>query len=80
MCRKIGTVHGVCLLQALSEWRKSADYPPNAWEKHKLQWADFLADYYISYDSLYHQGMPDFEVLTHLNRQGRLGVINLGYY
>ena len=70
----------MCLLQALSEWRKSADYPPNAWEKHKLQWADFLADYYISYDSLYHQGMPDYEVLTHLDRQGRLGVFNFGYY
>jgi hypothetical protein len=63
-----------------AEWRKSDDYPANAWKKHKLRWADFLADYYITYDSLYHQGMPDFEVLMHLKQQGRLGVFNLGYY
>ncbi len=63
-----------------AEWRKSGDYPIQAWKKHKLQWADFLADYYITYDSLYHHGMPDFEVLTHLQRQGRLGRFNLGYF
>jgi hypothetical protein len=63
-----------------AEWRKSADYPVNAWRKHKLRWADMLADYYISYDSLYHQRQPDFEVLTHLHQQGRLGPFNLGYY
>ncbi len=63
-----------------AEWRKSAEYPVNAWRKHKLQWADFLADYYISYDSLYHFGMPDFQILNHLNRQNRLGQFNLGYY
>jgi len=63
-----------------AEWAKSEDYPIRAWKKHKLQWADFLADYYITYDSLYHHGMPDFEVLTHLQRQGRLGRFNLGYF
>jgi hypothetical protein len=62
------------------EWRKSDDYPLNAWKKHKLEWADFLADYYISYNSLYHHGMPDYEILTHLKKQGRLDVFNLGYY
>lgn len=63
-----------------AECCKSKDYPVNAWQEHKLQWADFLADYYISYDSLYHQGMPDFDVLTHLHQQNRLGLFNLGYY
>lgn len=63
-----------------AEWRKSPEYPINAWKKHKLPWADMLADYYISYDSLYHHGIPDFEVLGHLHRQGRLGAFNLGYY
>ena len=58
---------------AQAEWRKTADYPVNAWKKHRLRWADFLADYYITYDSLYHSGMPDFEVLSHLDQQGRLG-------
>jgi len=45
----------------------------------KIQWADFLADYYISYDSLYTHD-PDFEVIKHLNEQGRLGMFNLGYF
>jgi len=66
--------------QEQAEWRKSPDYPANAWRKHKTEWADFLADYYISYDSLYHSGMPDFEVLVHLHQQDRLGKFNLGYY
>jgi hypothetical protein len=43
-------------------WRRNADYPVRAWKTHRLQWADFLADYDISYDSLYHHGQPDFEV------------------
>lgn len=61
-------------------WSKTDEYPLNAWKKQKLRWADMLADYYISYDSLYHREMPDFEVLEHLHRQGRLGAFNLGYY
>lgn len=63
-----------------AEWRQTESYPINAWRKHKLRWADFLADYYITYDSLYHSGMPDPEVLERLHRQGRLGHYNLGYY
>ncbi len=61
-------------------WRQSADYPVNAWKKHKLRWGDFLADYYITYDSLYHHGMPDYEVLARLRDQGRLDRFNFGYY
>jgi hypothetical protein len=61
-------------------WHKTEEYPVNAWRKHKLRWADFLADYYITYDSLYHRGIPDFEVLMRLRGQGRLGKFNLGYY
>ena len=63
-----------------AEWRKSEDYPVNAWKKHRLQWADFLADYYLTYDSLYSYQAPDFELLVRLDRQGRLGRFNLGYY
>jgi hypothetical protein len=57
-------------------------YRDASWQKHRLQWADFLADYYITYDSLYSfKGWsPDFEVLDHLHREGRLGTFNLGYY
>ncbi len=60
--------------------RKSPDYPLNAWRKHKQEWADFLSDYYVTYDSLYHHTVPDFQILMRLNRLGRLGLYNLGYY
>lgn len=65
-----------------AKWRSSEEYPINAWKKHKLQWGDFLADYYFTYDSLYSYGgsHPDFAVLERLDTQGRLGAFNLGYY
>ncbi len=68
--------------EAQNRWRKSPDYPVNAWKKHKLKWADFLADYYLTYDSLYSYGgrAPDFEVIEHLHTKGRLGRFNLGYF
>ncbi len=66
--------------QEQAEWRKSASYPLNAWKKHTTEWVDFLADYYISYDSLYHRAQPDFTMLSRLHDQGRLGLFNLGYY
>jgi hypothetical protein len=63
-------------------WREGAFRDP-AWKKHKLKWADFLADYYITYDSLYDYGgdpVPDFEIIEHLQEEGRLGRFNLGEY
>ncbi|MCY2994720.1 MAG: DUF6067 family protein [Planctomycetota bacterium] len=63
-----------------AQWRKEADYPIKAWKKHKLRWADFLADYYLTYDSLYTHVGPDFEAIQRLHQQGRLGSFNLGYY
>lgn len=63
-----------------SKWRNEPDYPINAWKKHKLRWADFLADYYLTYDSLYTHEGPDFEAIQRLHQQGRLGSFNLGYY
>ena len=63
-----------------SEWRKSPDYPVNAWQKHKLRWADFLAEYYINFDSLYRHGPPDFEVIQHLRDRGQLTAFNLGIF
>jgi len=63
-----------------AQWRSEPDYPINAWKKHKLRWADFLADYYLTYDSLYTREGPDFEAIERLHKQGRLGAFNLGYY
>ncbi len=65
-----------------AEWRQSADYPVNLWREQRLAWGDFLADYYLTYDSLYGQEgwTPDFEILQRLNERGQLGMFNLGYY
>jgi len=68
---------------AQAAWRKSPDYPLNAWKKHRTEWADFLADYYITRDSLYSyggEGAPQFDLLERLKNQGRIGRFNLGYY
>ncbi len=65
---------------AQAQWRKADDYPIHAWRARKTDWADFLADYLITYDSLYHHGVPDFEILQRLHAQGRLGRFNLGYW
>ncbi|MBM3497472.1 MAG: hypothetical protein FJX74_02270, partial [Armatimonadetes bacterium] len=68
--------------EAQAKWRESPDYPINAWQAHRAEWADFLADYYITIDSLYEYGgwSPAFDDLKRLHDQGRLGVFNLGYY
>ena len=49
-----------------------------SWPEMKLQYADFLADYYIDYDSLYRGGSPDYEIVRRLHDQGRLVAFNLG--
>ena len=60
-------------------WQEGG-YRFTEWRKHKLEWGDMLADYYLSYDSLYHSQQPDWEVLDRIHKQGRLGRFNLGYY
>jgi hypothetical protein len=47
------------------------------WDTAKFEWVDFLADYYIDFDSLYRRGAPDFEILRHLEEQERLVRFNL---
>ncbi len=62
------------------EWRHASEYPVKAWRKHKLAWAEMLADYHINYDSLYRHGPPDFEVIKHLHDRGQLVAFNLGNF
>jgi hypothetical protein len=64
-----------------------AEYIPNTicggatnWQRLKFVWADFLADYYVDFDSLYRQGPPDFEVLKHRHDRGTLTAFNFGYF
>jgi hypothetical protein len=65
-----------------AKWRESPDYPVNAWREHRAEWADFLADHYITIDSLYQYSgwNPHFEDLKRLHDEGRLGTFNLGYF
>ena len=65
-----------------AEWRKSKDYPVNAWRAHVSEWVDLLADYYITCDSLYEYSgwQPKFDQLKRLHARGQLGRFNLGYY
>ena len=60
--------------------RKDPEFPGNLWRKHELEWGDFLADYYITMDSLYHGGNIHWDVLRRLKEQGRLDRFNLGYW
>jgi hypothetical protein len=66
--------------------KKDPSAPPNIWKKRHMQWVDFLADYLITYDSLYRLSRseldpePNWEALMHLNKQGRLGPFNLAYW
>lgn len=56
------------------------DSPCNAWKRHKFEWVDFLADHYITMDSIYRWREPDYEVLNRLRGQNRLGMFNLAYF
>ena len=44
------------------------------------EWGDFLADYYLTMDSLYTRTNLHWEVLAKLRDEGRLGCFNLGYW
>lgn len=59
--------------------------PVNAWTAHRDEWTDFLADHLIPLFNLYCDGSKfhktlDFAQLDRLEAQGRLGLVNLGYW
>ncbi len=57
--------------------------PVNIWRKRRMEWGDFLADYYITVNNLYYNMKrpdPDFDILARQNERGRAGMINLGYW
>jgi hypothetical protein len=49
-------------------------------KKLKYDYADFLADYYIDFDSLYESAPPDYEVLKYLHDKNKLVAFNYGYF
>jgi hypothetical protein len=53
-------------------------YSSQPWETFKYKYADFLGEYYLSYDDLYRHGAPDMELITYMHDRGTLGKFNLG--
>ncbi len=56
-------------------FRQFTDRP---WEELKFEVADFLADYFIDFNSIYREGPPDFEVLEYLHQKGTLSAFSIG--
>ena len=59
---------------------KDPESPLNSWSRHRTEWADFLADHYVSPDHLYGTRGGWWEELVRLKREGRLGRFNLGFW
>lgn len=60
---------------------KDPEFPLVQWKKHKKEWARMLADYYITFDSLYDQNnswQVDFDIIKEQRDKGQLGMFNLG--
>ena len=70
-------------IRVLRKMSQQPDAPHKLWQKHRLAWADFLADHYVTWDNLYRRGrftdLP-WEEMKYLDAQGRLGRFNLGYW
>lgn len=71
-------------LEVAREIAMDPESPVNAWRRHREEWADFLMDYGIGLDDLYHRGenspCPYLDLHRHLKEQGRPGWFNLGYW
>ena len=66
---------------AVREIRESPDAPVRMWRRHEPEWIDFLADYLLPYDDLYHAGhLPNLTRSEQLLREGRLGLVNIGFW
>ena len=53
--------------------------PVHQWRKHEREWVSFLADYFITFDNLYHRGWTNvLHAARHLRDEGRAGLFNLG--
>ena len=67
--------------------KKDPEAPVNVWKRHFDEWVDFLADYFITYDDIYHfdnvteeAGQERLRALARLRDQGRLGLFNIGHW
>lgn len=62
------------------ELREDPETPINVWKRHKTEWCDFLAEYFITMDNIYNWGEPDWEMIERIRDKGRLGRFNIGYW
>ena len=76
----LAVTFGLPLEEEYSKMLRRLASGPDWNAKLKYAWADFLADYYLGWDHLYRPAPPDFDVLAHLHKQGRLGAFNLGNF
>ena len=67
-------------LKLADSLRKDPLSPVNQWKRQEAAWGSFLADYFITMDSLYHRGNVHWDVLKRLESEDRLGRFNLGYW
>ena len=59
---------------------KGHDKPLVAWGRHRAEWGEFLADYLITMQTVYHAGdKVYFDVLEKLRDERRLGMFCIGY-
>ena len=57
--------------------------PWNVWKRRRVEWSDFLAEYYITIDNIYytrHNRRRDFDLLARQKSRGRDGCINMNFW
>lgn len=62
------------------KWLREQTCPVNIVKGREGEWADFLADYYITCQDLYSRQPLDWNSFVRLKRRGRLGLFNYHYW
>ena len=63
--------------------KESPDSPVNIWKKRRVEWSDFMSEYYIGFDNLYYTELKpneDFDMFERQLKRGRKGMLNLAYW
>ena len=63
------------------EVRRDPEAPVNLWRRHRLEWADFLVEYFITPSTIYPASgdtIPDFDLVTRAAEKGRYGYFTVG--
>ena len=63
------------------EVRRDPEAPVNLWRRRRLEWADFLVEYFITPSTIYPargDAIPDFDLVTRAAAKGRYGYFTVG--